>query len=220
MQRILFRTLLALFLLALTLGGGVLAATGGYNINWSSVDGGGGNSTGGGYRLSGSAGQTDAVAHSGGGYQLQGGFWYRATRRSPVSGANRLYLPVAQALVATPTVISLSSTARPMLPIINRGEVWSSTTLVMPTLSPGNYILSADPNQVQPILVDDELALLVGNQVVFRYDFGASGVLVPTVLRMPPDVIARISGQNVTLRYADLYGAFYGASPIYLVKQP
>jgi len=54
----------------------VLAQSGGYSLNWWTVDGGGGKSTSSGYILEGTIGQPDAgPTLQGDGYTLQGGFW-------------------------------------------------------------------------------------------------------------------------------------------------
>ena len=66
--------LLALGVLLLLSGG--VAAQGGYELSWWTVDGGGQTySTGLGYSLGGTVGQADAGVLSGPGYQLAGGFW-------------------------------------------------------------------------------------------------------------------------------------------------
>ena len=68
-----------------------LAANGGYEIAWFTVDAGGGYSTGGGYTLNGTIGQPEANPHtSGGGYALTGGFW------SGLAMQPRIYLPLIQ----------------------------------------------------------------------------------------------------------------------------
>jgi hypothetical protein len=68
--------ILALFLLALLVGGGALQAQGGYDLSWWTVDGGGTTSASdGSYTLGGTAGQPDAWGLSNGSYTLGGGFW-------------------------------------------------------------------------------------------------------------------------------------------------
>jgi hypothetical protein len=51
------------------------APSGGFGLNWWTVDAGGGTSSGGTYMLRGTAGQADAGTSAGGGYSLRGGFW-------------------------------------------------------------------------------------------------------------------------------------------------
>ena len=65
-----------LALLALLVASHAAAATGGYDLDWWTVDGGGGTfSTGGTFELGGTIGQPDAGSHDGGTYALGGGFW-------------------------------------------------------------------------------------------------------------------------------------------------
>jgi len=75
MKRKLFLIFLV-FLASNLLIGIALAQTGGYTLDWWTVDGGGAvSSTGGSYSLGGSIGQPDAGTSSGGAYTLAGGFW-------------------------------------------------------------------------------------------------------------------------------------------------
>jgi hypothetical protein len=63
---------------------------GGFDLEWSTVDGGGGQLAGGGLRLVGTAGQPDAaVTLKGGDYALNGGFW-----SGPGVTKYEVYLPV------------------------------------------------------------------------------------------------------------------------------
>jgi hypothetical protein len=50
------------------------AQSGGYSLDWFSIDNGGGQSIGGAYALNGVIGQAEAGALSGGAYTLNGGF--------------------------------------------------------------------------------------------------------------------------------------------------
>ncbi len=52
-----------------------IAASGGFEIPWYTVDGGGGTSSGGDFVLRGTIGQPDAGDLSGGDFTLRGGFW-------------------------------------------------------------------------------------------------------------------------------------------------
>ena len=99
-------------------------ASGGYTMNWATVDGGGGTfSTGDGYNLGGSAGQPDAGALSGGDYTLHSGFWLRTS------------------LTPTPTA-TLTST-----PTSTPTATHTPTPTVTPTLPPG-VTPTATPTQV------------------------------------------------------------------------
>ena len=68
-------TIGTLAILLIVLAGTQLA--GGFELDWSTIDGGGVMwSTGGDYKLSGTIGQPDAGSSSGGAYVLHGGFWH------------------------------------------------------------------------------------------------------------------------------------------------
>jgi hypothetical protein len=86
-------TILALLVGGMLLAGGIsYAQTGsGYDLSWGTVDGGGDTATGGGYSLSGTAGQPDTgTTMTGGGYSLAGGFW----NSSSLGGNEKVYLPI------------------------------------------------------------------------------------------------------------------------------
>ena len=69
------------------------AATGGYSLDWWTLDGGGATfSTGGSYSLGGTIGQPDAGTSNGGTYILDGGFWPGA--EGAVSITYHIYLPM------------------------------------------------------------------------------------------------------------------------------
>ena len=81
----LIATLLAL--VALGTFRGTQAQSGGYTIDWFTVDGGGGASSGGAYTLTGTIGQPDAGTLSGGSYTLEGGFTDADTDGDGISDA-------------------------------------------------------------------------------------------------------------------------------------
>lgn len=69
------------------------AQSGGYNIDWWTVDGGGvtGHMGTGGYTLGGTAGQPDAASWQGDhGYSLSGGFWHTGA----ATAGQRIFLPL------------------------------------------------------------------------------------------------------------------------------
>ena len=84
---------LALFVILGMLGaGGVAAQSGGYALDWFSVDGGGGQSSGGAYTLNGGIGQPDAGVLAGGAYTISGGFLQAGGAMQPAN--QRVYLPL------------------------------------------------------------------------------------------------------------------------------
>lgn len=89
--------LLVLLILCLAIGTVILAApgdlTGGFTINWWTVDGGGGTSSNDPYSMSGTIGQADAGQAAGGSYVLVGGFW-NGSINGIIPGHYILHLPV------------------------------------------------------------------------------------------------------------------------------
>jgi hypothetical protein len=81
---------LILFLGLLLPAVAVLAQSGGYNLDWYTIDAGGHTfSSGGAYTLGGTIGQADAGVLAGGSYTLSGGFW-----GSGAVAEYHLYLPL------------------------------------------------------------------------------------------------------------------------------
>jgi len=88
--------LLVLLIFCLAIGTVIAAPggpTGGFSINWWTVDGGGGTSHNGPYALSGTIGQADAGELTGGSYVLVGGFW-NGNINGIIPGYYQLHLPV------------------------------------------------------------------------------------------------------------------------------
>jgi len=104
--------LLALGVLLLLSGG--VAAQGGYELSWWTVDGGGYTfSSGGGYSLGGTIGQADAGLLTGPGYELAGGFWNGG------GGRYRVYVPVVLRSywprIASPYRLAVFAYGRPLI---------------------------------------------------------------------------------------------------------
>lgn len=89
--------LLALLIFCLATAAVIAAApgspTGGFSINWWTVDGGGGTSSHDPYAVSGTIGQADAGQSAGGPYVLRGGFWNNNIN-GIIPGYHQLHLPV------------------------------------------------------------------------------------------------------------------------------
>ena len=88
--------MMVFFLLALIILGGAAplhAQSGGYDIDWWTIDGGGltGQAGANAYALGGTAGQPEAAVWQGAhGYSLSGGFWYTET----AAAGQRIFLPL------------------------------------------------------------------------------------------------------------------------------
>lgn len=118
-SRLLIRRVIPLAALGILVFYSLILASGGYSINWYTVDGGGATFlTGGSYSLGSTAGQPDAAASSGGSYSLNGGFWPGTaitTTPSPTNTPTRTPTPTATGtLTATPTgTVTNTPTATP-----------------------------------------------------------------------------------------------------------
>jgi uncharacterized repeat protein (TIGR01451 family) len=134
-------------------------------------------------------------------------------------GAARLHLPLLLAPAPAPAAPLLDAPISPRA-VTSPGTVFYTTTLEIPALIGARYALSSSPTVLAPLLVDDELALLVGETPVFVYDFSASGTPVAAVVALPPDVVTAIAGRTVTLRLRDRYGYAASSTSIYLVPRP
>jgi hypothetical protein len=130
-----------------------------------------------------------------------------------------VYLPLVSTAPPQPTVIVLRDTPFPAR-TAQQGEVFWQRTLPIPTLASGTYVLAASADGTLPALVDDEIRLLVNGQVLFSYDFSASGQLVAAIVPLPSAVLTQIQGQTVTIELADRYGGKVEATPLYLVQRP
>jgi hypothetical protein len=130
-----------------------------------------------------------------------------------------VYLPLVSTAPPQPAFVVLRDTPFPAR-TAQQGEVFWQGTLSTPTATSGTYVLAASADGTLPALVDDEIRLLVNGQVLFSYDFSASGHLVAAIVPLPAAVLTQIQGQTVTIELADRYGGKVEATPLYLVQRP
>ena len=103
-------------------------------------------------------------------------------------------------------------------PVTAQGEISLTRSISIPVLDDtGVYVLSSDPQAIQPVSVDDRLDLLVDGRVIFSHDFSMTGSVQSAVLYIPADVVQQMSGRVVTLQLRDVYAVSAGATPIYLL---
>ncbi|MBN1877926.1 MAG: hypothetical protein JXA33_27140 [Anaerolineae bacterium] len=156
--------------------------------------------------------------------KVGGPFWFKVY--SLERGA-LVYLPLVMRDYLTPVTIPVQVGIEiPERDIAYQGEVFYSETLRLPEILPdtGTFYLSSQPDAVAPIMVDDELALVIGNTDVFTYRFSLDGLPpeppVPAVVEIPSTVMAQLAGQVVTLEYRDVYGAKVEATEIWWIWMP
>ncbi len=132
-----------------------------------------------------------------------------------------IYLPL---VLRAPTITAL---AEPVAAVPSRpatpGETFYSAPLTLSVSalpSGGMFYLSSQPGAVQPVLVDDMVALVKGGSDIFSYDFWQSGVSTPAAVQVPRSVVEQILAGGVTIEYRDLYGAMVSASAVWLIWVP
>ena len=102
-------------------------------------------------------------------------------------------------------------------PATQIGEVFFTTSVALPALHPtGSYQLSASPTTAGPVVVDDEIALLLNGQELFVHNFVGANGIEPAVVPIPRTIMAQLAGQTVTIVLRDVQGGNIGASAIYL----
>jgi hypothetical protein len=114
--------------------------------------------------------------------------------------------------------IAINDQAIAVHPIGALGEVYYSMTLVLPGALPssGHYYLSASPESVAPIKVDDELVVVLDGQDAYRLF-----LTYPRTVEVPPAEIARwAAADSLRVEFRDRYGSVVGSSPVWLIWQP
>jgi uncharacterized repeat protein (TIGR01451 family) len=119
-----------------------------------------------------------------------------------------------------PIFIGELITARPAT---IQGEVFFSTTVDIPETIPGtgHFFLSAHSEQLNPVVVDDELVILLNGNEVFVYTFSAlGGSPQSAIVEVSRSVLLSLAGQKVAINYRDVYGHSVSASQIWLQHVP
>jgi hypothetical protein len=103
------------------------------------------------------------------------------------------------------------------------GETFYSAPLTLSVSalpSGGMFYLSSQPGAVQPVVVDDMVALVKGGSDLFSYAFSQGDVPTPAVVQVPRSVVEQVLAGGVTIEYRDLYGVWVSASEVWLVWSP
>ncbi len=104
-------------------------------------------------------------------------------------------------------------------PVTIQGEIFFSTTVDIPETIPGTgqFFLSAHPEQLNPVVVDDELVMLLNGNEVFVYTFSElGGSPQAAIVEVPRSVLIALTGQKVVINYRDAFGHSVSASQIWL----
>ncbi|MCP5097373.1 MAG: right-handed parallel beta-helix repeat-containing protein [Chloroflexi bacterium] len=110
----------------------------------------------------------------------------------------------------------------PQQDVQDPGEVFYSTTIQVPQEIPltGTFYLSAQPDAIAEVLVDDKVVIKVGDSVVFSHDFSTSGLPKSATLVIPRSTMEQMVGQTVMVEYFDVYGNVVSASEMWLIWIP
>ena len=137
---------------------------------------------------------------------------------------HRLYLPLVARGYIPPSRLPLSvGAAIAKRPVAYPGEVFYSTSLRMPDELPsgGGFYFSPQRDTVAEVVVDDELALLVGGTEVFSHCFSSGGAAPEAaIVALPRATLEGLAGQTVTVAYRDVYGSYVEASDVWLIWTP
>jgi hypothetical protein len=110
----------------------------------------------------------------------------------------------------------------PRRPVAYQNEIFYTKTIQIPKQLPssGHFYFSAQPDSLTNALVDDKIAILLNGVEVFSFDFSQSGLPQPALVQIPRATMEQLAGQNVTIRYRDVYGYVVEATNMWLVWRP
>jgi len=133
---------------------------------------------------------------------------------TPQAGKSLVYMP----LIARNEGWTVAINAKPIAtrPVAKAGEVYYVAAITMPPMpAGGRFYLSASPDALAPVTVDDELVALLNGA-----EHWVSFLTYPKVVEVPHSVVQAWSGQSVTFHFRDAHGAVVGSSPVWLVWVP
>jgi ligand-binding sensor domain-containing protein len=137
---------------------------------------------------------------------------------------HQLYLPLVVSNYAPPVTFPVHvGGAIPVRAVAYQGEVFYTASVRMPDAWPsgGHFYFSSQPDAVTEVVVDDELAVLLGGAELFTYRFSSAGTSPePAIVEVPRAVLAGLAGRTVTVEYRDVYGDVVEASAMWLIWRP
>jgi hypothetical protein len=112
--------------------------------------------------------------------------------------------------------------AIPTRPVTHQGEIFYNKAVLIPDQLPGggHFYFSTRPDIVTPVLVDDEMAVLLNGAEIFTYNFSSSGSPKSAILEVPRATMEPLAGQIVTIQYRDIYDVAVKASEMWLIWVP
>ncbi|MCB0167505.1 MAG: hypothetical protein KDI79_24970 [Anaerolineae bacterium] len=146
----------------------------------------------------------------------------KCSPQAPVSA--KLYLPLVLRGFSRPPGFPLFiGPAIPSRPVAFQGEVFYTTSVQIPSTLPmsGKFYFSSKPDQVSPVVVDDDLVVQQNGLNRFIYHFSPGGRPVQSaIVEVPRATIEQMAGQTVIVKYRDVYAGVVYASEIWLIWMP
>ncbi len=144
----------------------------------------------------------------------------------PSPTTSYLYLPLVVRPTPTPPPsafpIFVSAGVEPR-PVLSQGEVFFTATIQIPADLPptGQFFLSADPDQLTAVSVDDELAFVMNGQEIFVHRFSIDGqTIYPAIVPLPRQTMELMAGQTVTVVFRDVFSDQVSATSLWIVHIP
>jgi hypothetical protein len=133
-----------------------------------------------------------------------------------------VYLPVILSNQPSPGFPVHIGNAIPTRPVAHQGEIFFNKTVQIPDQLPvgGHFYFSTRPDVVTPVLVDDEIAVLLNGAEIFTYDFASNGSPQSARLEVPRATMEQLAGQLVTIQYRDVYDVVVKATEMWLIWVP
>lgn len=143
---------------------------------------------------------------------------------NPTPASLILYLPLILHDFSQPISFPLFiGQAIPPRPIAFQGEIFYTTSVQIPGALPmsGKFYFSSEPDRISPVVVDDDLVILLNGSNRFTFHFSSAGQPVqPAIVEVPRATMEQLAGQTVTIEYRDIYAGIVYAGEVWLIWSP
>jgi uncharacterized repeat protein (TIGR01451 family) len=135
-----------------------------------------------------------------------------------------IYLPLVLCHQVTPASFPLHvGDAIPARAVAYRGEIFYTQSVLIPSSLPagGHFYFSSSPSRVSPVLVDDDLVVLLHGTSYFAYHFSPGGQSPQSaIVEVPRATMEQLAGQTAHVEYRDVYAHIVEASSMWLIWTP